>query len=268
MNCQTARNHLLGSERPARPANAVAAHLSTCPDCRTYQQRLLQLERGVPLLPVAPSSGKVDLVREVLHGTRFGPVSVKAPVRGWQRKERGLRKLAAAFALAAGLLFFAVGWWVWQHRGNPEIAVSPTPRHSRGESLAERVERLSPGVTRQVAEARTSAERLRGWAHVADDLRDRVRRGAEAGDAEQMRDLARLYEEVVRDGILAHARGLPGDDRPVLFSIADRLKAVGDEATRLAEAAPAASAEALLQIASVARTANQQLRALARGEEV
>jgi hypothetical protein len=230
----------------------------------------LQLERSAAFLPVASSGGKVDVVRDVLHGPAYGPVAAKPKVAGWQRKERGLRKLAIAFALAASLLFVAFGSWLWQRqRGNDLTQTGPT--HPQ-ETLLDRLARHDPKVRDAIEKARTAGERMQVYANAADGLRGKVRERAR--NAHDLTELASLYDEVVRDGILTQARDLGdlgdlaiADRAALLHPIAERLSETESEASRLATELPAA-AEPLRQIARAARDGNQRLLALARGERV
>src|SRR5207248_5628980 len=45
----------------------------------------------------------------------------------WRRRERALRKVAITFAMAAGLLFFALIWYAWQQQREGQV-VSPGPQ--------------------------------------------------------------------------------------------------------------------------------------------
>jgi len=125
MKCKAVRHHLLASERPARPAAVVADHLAHCPACRSWQRQLARIERLVPELRLPPSNGKLDCVREVIHGTAYGRDGQRET--SWQRRERALRKVAITFALAAGLLFFALVMYAWQHQRDEHWANTMPP---------------------------------------------------------------------------------------------------------------------------------------------
>ena len=262
MNCKAIRQHLLGSEQLTRPPTPVANHLALCPACRELQQQLVRMERLVPYLPVARSSGKIDLVREVLHGSAFGPVQPGQHSEGWQRKERGVRKLAAAAALAAGLLFCALGIYAWQRQPKDEVA-NPTIRPR--DTLADRLARHDPRLRDRLDAARTSGERVAVLADAADQLHRDARAKARAGKPADLAKLARLYDEVVRDGrdgLLAQAREIQDSQRADLLTpIAERLARAESEARTLAKELPEAAGP-LGDIALVAQNGQERLKAL------
>jgi hypothetical protein len=265
MNCKAIRQHLLGSEQLTRPPTPVANHLALCPACRELQQQLVRMERLVPYLPVARSSGKIDLVREVLHGSAFGPVQPGQHSEGWQRKERGVRKLAAAAALAAGLLFCALGIYAWQRQPKDEVA-NPTIRPR--DTLADRLARHDPRLRDRLDAARTSGERVAVLADAADQLHREAQNKAGAGaKSADLAKLAHLFSEVVdgRDGIVAQARLMPDAElADVLNPIAERLARVQSEARTLAKQLPDAAGP-LGDISLAAGNGQEKLRALVRG---
>jgi hypothetical protein len=118
MNCVMARRHLLGSERPARPAATLAAHLANCPACRTLQRRLVRLEQNIPRLPVPVSRPPTGLLEQVLCAPKLvkPPTHLAPPA---DPREAGRQKLALSFALAAALAVFALCWWAWPHKSHP-----------------------------------------------------------------------------------------------------------------------------------------------------
>src|SRR4051794_32252883 len=124
MNCAAIQRSLLSCERPEQPPLEVCRHLVGCDACRDCQRRLVEVEQQLPLLPVPPSTGREAFVARVRAGEV--PVAGRSGVLPlWlQRsrpplKERGLKKLALAFALAAALSAFALGWWAWPHAVDP-----------------------------------------------------------------------------------------------------------------------------------------------------
>jgi hypothetical protein len=264
MNCNALRKYLLASEQPARPPGPVAGHLAECAECRDWQQQLVKMERLVPYLPVARSSGKVDLVREVLHGPTYGPNRAGVS-EGWQRRERGLRKLAVAAALAAGLLLCAFGIWIWQRQPGDDVAV-PGPRHPAHETLADRLARHDHRIKDKLDAAKTPGERVAVLADAADQLFDRAK--SHSTKPAEAAKLARLYDEVVREGILTNAREMPDGDRADLLTpIADQLARAESEARTLATKQPDAAGP-LRDFELAARHGQQKLRDLIRGQAI
>jgi hypothetical protein len=266
MNCTTVQSRLLGAEQPARPAAAVREHLEQCPACRAWHRRLVQLEGQIPQLPVPPSEARGRLVRQFLEAgaaDAAGPPPAREPAApAWARlrlalarpgaKERALRKLALAFALAAALAAFALGWWAWPHQQPP--VTPPGPDYLRA-LQGERDQRL--------ARAHTARERVQALAALVDDLQARVRE--HVADADKLDVLAGFYAEVVQGDLVRHARDVPGAERvSLLHEVADRLKRAESEASRLeAEWTQTASARPLHDIATAARQGERSLRALA-----
>jgi hypothetical protein len=219
MKCHLIQTYLLGVEKPGQPPADVQAHLTACAACREWQRQLAQLEQNVGLLPVPASTGKADLLRRLRSEPFAGGV-----YRG-RNKERGLQKLSVATALAAGLLLFTFGLWVWQ-REPPRKA--PTG-YALVAGLMQRNLRMAPGGE--------LAKRIETLADVADDLQGETRLLARVAPAEDLEALTRMYERVVREGIEKLALKLPaGQGRQVLEPIRERLAQPGGEAA----ASPAA----------------------------
>ena len=113
MNCQVVRKHLLGSERPGRPPAEASAHLAACAACREWQQRLVQMEQAMSLLPVPPAdAARAALVRRVLTGLLGAPLpaawdDVTAALKGTGREPLGEQDRQALGPLAARFPLFA-----------------------------------------------------------------------------------------------------------------------------------------------------------------
>jgi hypothetical protein len=234
----------------------VAEHLAQCAACREWQRELVRIERLVPHLTVPPSNGLEQCLQEVLHREAYR--RPRAAEVGWQRRERALRKVAVTFAMAAGLLFFSLVWYAFQHQTVVDTKVG-TPRRTELESYVD-------SYDKGALSARTIHERVRRLAHVADRLNDQVRDRAQAGLANELPTLAHQYAVVVREGLLVQAREVPPDERPeLLSSIADQFAHAESEARRLAAQFPAAT-KPLDDIAVIARNGHKELRELIAGK--
>jgi hypothetical protein len=264
MICQAVQNQLLALPDPSRPGVDLRDHLQACAACRQWQHRLLQIERNVPVLPVPSSTGQKAFLRQFLAGSGDAPVVVPPP------KKSGLEKLAlgawppgpwgyAAAAVAAVVLVSLGSWALWRPRELPVLRAAtkaPLPDPFVA-SLMQRDLRL--------AVAETGRERLEVLSDLADDLFQETRqvvRGARAEDLDQM---AQLYEKVVQEGIvhLSRAPSLrAADRRQVLAALADRLAQAGREADRLARGAPQNAVRPLQVIGAAARDADNRLRGL------
>jgi RNA polymerase sigma factor (sigma-70 family) len=259
MNCNITQRLLLASEQIDRPDAAVSQHLARCPSCRAMQRRLGALERAIPQVPLPPSSGPGATIQKLMQLPP--PVPARGPcVRlprlpsPWGPREGGRQKLAVAFALAAALLVFAVGWWAWPHL--------PETRPNQGPDIADQRERQ---LERDLAAARTPNERVRILTRFADDLVEEARNRAD--DAEQVAKLARRFERAVGRELLVHAEAIPAKERAALLGpVRSRLGKTNSDAEKRAaewESAGAAVASSWRTIAHAARDADRQLQRLA-----
>jgi hypothetical protein len=262
------QRRLLTAEQPDQPAADIKSHLADCPACRAWHRRLVQIERQIVVLPVPPSSAKGELLRRILGpATRDAarPAAADRSPGAWSPlapgpRERALRKVSVAFALAAGLLIFALSWWVWPHNAPTPSRGATLTRHERDQNrLDERLARVLHGESPQ--------ERLLKLADLAEDVHGEAR--AMADNAERLDQWARFYTRVVSENLMEQARQLPPADRPaVLEQVAGRLIRTESNASRLAtqlrDSAPR-SAASFSQIALAARKGERDLRALMRG---
>jgi hypothetical protein len=263
VNCTVIQRRLLAAEQPDQPAADIQSHLAECPVCRACQRRLVQLERQIPLLPVPPSTAKAELLHRIL-----GPSTAPAPrplvgerPNPWRStlapgpKERGLRKVSVAFALAATLLIFALGWWAWPHNPPP-----PHPTISREQRDAKKLEeRLA-----KVFLGETPRERVQRLAALAEEIHGEAREMVD--NTERLDQWARFYTRIVGEHLLEQARQVPPEERrQVLADVADRLVGMESKASRLAhqlQTKSPRSATSFDQIAFVAHKGEQDLRAL------
>jgi hypothetical protein len=217
---------------------------------------LVRVERLVPHLMVPPSNGLEACLQEVLHGEacqRSRVIEV-----GWQRRERTMRKVAVTFAMAAGLLFFALVLYTWQHQGNDEL---PAPQ-----TRAPEIDRILADLDPAYKTAPTPHERVHRLATVAERLNDQVHNRAQAGLMNELATLAHQYAVVVREGLLIQAREVPPEERSqVLSSIAEQLARAESEARRLAAQFPVAT-KSLDDMAIVACNGHKELRELIAGK--
>jgi len=157
--------------------------------------------------------------------------------------------------IAALLLIALSAYELRNHFGEPQSSGSKSISEPLLAELVERDMRLSS--------AGTPAERVAILADIADVLARNLGPLAHADAHEDLSTLAKLYENVVRSGLLHQARALRETERlPVLGPIADRLKEVANTAERLARQSPAEQVQPLLDIVAVARQGSSELRAL------
>jgi hypothetical protein len=266
MSCEATRRDLLNAERPGRPPAALRPHLAGCPACRDWLRKLVELEARVPQLPV-PRSGAAKA--RFLQQLREPPVvaeslRVVAPELPFiPPKERGLRKLAVALALAAAVVLFAVGLSLWpQNSGAPAQPVV--------QARVDPVALLRRRRDHSLELAQTPRQRVEVLHEFTDGLLLEARQPGDLPAAERLEQLATVYSESVTS-LLQLAKdytqaGPPEERQKLLQKLAGELARTESEFERLAAAAPEASSPPLRRIATAARQGDRGLRRLAVGE--
>jgi hypothetical protein len=254
VNCTVLQRRLLSSEQPAQPAADIKSHLAQCPSCRAWQRRLVQMERQVPLLPIPPSTAKDQFLQRIC-GTDNGEAgrpAIADPATLWRStlapgpKERALRKVSLAFALAASLLVFALAWWAWPH----------------DQEQARLQERLHESL-----HADTAKERVLRLAKLAEDVHSQAHKLVD--NSERLEQRAQFYSRVVGEHLIEQARQLPPADRAVVLQkVAESLQRAESAASRweaqFQTTAPR-SAASFRRIALTSRKSERDLRALLNG---
>ncbi len=263
MSCEATRRDLLSAERPDRPPPALRPHLAGCPACRDWLRQLVELEARVPQLPV-PRSGAAKA--RFLQQLREPPVvaeslRVVAPELPFiPPKERGLRKLAVALALAAAVVLFAVGLSLSPRQADESERIAYQAPTSPAEVWRRRRDR-------GLELAQTPRQRVEVLAEFADGLLLEARQPGDLPTAERLEQLATVYSETV-SSLLKLAKdytqaGPPDERRALLPRLAGELGRTESEFERLAAAAPEASSPHLHRIAAAAREGDRGLRRLA-----
>jgi len=263
VNCTIVQRRLLSAEQPDQPAADIKSHMGQCPSCRAWQRRLVQMERQVPLLPIPPSTTK-DLFLQRLTGTCQGDTgrpAIADPATLWRSqlmpgpKERALRKVSLAFALAASLLVFALAWWSWPHDHIPAPDFAQQDQARLEESLHTSLY------------ANTPKERVLLLVQLAEEVHGEARKLADNSDRLEQRAL--FYSRVVGEHLIEQARQVPAKDRAVVLQrVADSLREAESTASRweaqLQKSAPR-SAASFRRIALASRKSERDLRALMNG---
>jgi hypothetical protein len=274
MQCPTCQNELLAATNPGQPSPEAAEHLAGCPACQEWQRQLLLIERNVSRIPVPTTQTKEVLLRRLVSE----PVPVRQPAtlplprRSWRMPAIAVAGLVAAVILIACGIFLGNFLSRSLRPGGPAPLAKrrePASTTSRKQTTTVRKGPAAPAPSPllarilacdvTLAEAGTPRQRLESLASLADALQGETRAVAkEAGGAKNLPTLARLYEKVVRDGIVARAGTVPAAERPaVLMPIAERLRRTTREVREMA-----GRSGPLLQIAAVAEAGDRQLRKL------
>lgn len=259
MNCDLIHRRLLALERPNRPPPDVRQHLAACSACRAWHEHLVQIEADVPRLPVPPAVRKEEFFPRLLKESPPVHLSVFSPPRLVQR-ERGMKKMAVAVALAATLLIVAMGVWIAnQNRPGPSnrTPVVDQGKNKRDTRLAKRLER-DP----RWQEALTDGKQVEFLDTLAHDAAYRAMALAKESSLATLDDELGLYVEAI-DRLSYEAQFIADkDERKLrLLPIAQRLALVTSEAKRLAEMHPKAG-NRLERLAKVALVGEQRLRQL------
>jgi hypothetical protein len=290
VNCLTCQRELLLAEDPRQPAPAVAEHLASCAACRACQEQLLRLEARIARLPVPPAETRAAFLHRLVQGSEAAP---PASTTASQLRRRRLW-VPLTVGLAAALVFAFCLWLLgprWQQllgpapgaRGPvgaahqqpaPEEPAAPLREPGAPASSQPLVPQPAPHPAPEdallaqalacdlsLAEAETPAQTLETLATLADLLQGEAQRTA--GDLQNLQLLARLYERVLQEGLVASARDLPATERPaILLPIAQRLERVQQDWQARAGQAPPASAPIFRQLAAAAAMGGRQLQEL------
>jgi hypothetical protein len=264
VNCTVLQRRLLSCEQPDQPDADLKSHLARCPSCLAWHRSLVRMERSIYLLSVPPSTAKEEFVQRFLSSRSPRP-PIADPSTLWRTtlssgpKERGLRKVAVAFALAASLLVFALAWWSWPH---PPYAKPDLVRLEQVRLQARLEERLANSLQRD-----TPKERVLRLAKLAEEVHGEARELVD--HSERLKQWAEFYTRVVGEHLLEQARQLPPEDRlAVVESVSLSLRETESRASRFAsqlqDSAPH-SAASFRRIALASRKGEQDLRALMNG---
>lgn len=259
MNCAAIQRRLLSLEQPEQPTAEIKSHLAQCPSCRTWQRRLVQMERQVPLVLVPPSTTKDEFLQRIRGESAARTIADPATLSRYRLasgpKERALRKVSLAFALAASLLVFALGWWSWPH-------TPPSLPDLARQEQARLEQRLSDSLRSD-----TPKERVLRLAQLAEELHGEARTLVD--HSERLDEWSRFYARIVGEHLIEQARQLSPEERPVVVQkIAQSLSDTESHASRFAaqlkNAAPR-SAASFERIAMASRKGERDLRALLKG---
>src|SRR5262245_1311780 len=155
MKCSDLRRQLAHLERLDRPSAEGRAHLSRCDGCRAWYQKLLRIERQVPLLPAPTSQRKAAFINQVLAGHvqvgRTNPNILPLRRSGSRPslrtdRDRHQQKLALATALAAGLLVFAAAFGALQLKPATPTSSAPAPTNPQIVILEKQIKDLPPDM--------------------------------------------------------------------------------------------------------------------------
>lgn len=261
MNCDTIHRRLLSLERPEQPPADLRGHLASCPACRSWHQRLVEVETRTARLPLPPPERKLAFL-DKLRQPAPAPATLRFQpgVRGQEPgfKERGRLKIAIAVAGAAALLLIALGVATWPRGQGP---IERTPKATRPSLLTLRLKEDA-----RWAKARTPQQRLDVLSDLADEVHSTARKIAHTDNLKDIDREVDLYREIVQRITSTEAREIDARERTKLLKpLAQRLAMAESQARQLAESPTLRDTPAavpLRELAAVAREGDQQIRAL------
>jgi hypothetical protein len=231
MSCENVREQLLACETPERPGASLSAHLRHCPACRAWWRRWVRLERQLPQLPVPVPPVPASL----FEALELRPVHLPS-VSATPARERARSKAALASSLAAALLLFAVGWWLWPHLGD----ASSKPQRS-----------YTQRRDAYLANVRQPSQQAHALLNLADELL------AEA-NAAQAKTLQEALEQLFEHDLFTCVEAVPVGQRPELLHRLGRLESRSERLA--ASTRNDRLAEALKRSAESVRRADRRLR--------
>jgi hypothetical protein len=168
--------------------------------------------------------------------------------------------------LAAALLLAAGAWWAFSG-GNGSAPVAAA--HRNNPFLGKIVQRNI-----ELAKAETPAKKLQilGW--LAADISDEARSLSRAASPEQLQDIARLFDNTVKDGIVKQAEKLspqaltPKELKDEFGALATKLAGVATETEKMLNEVSPEAKPALQRIVDRARDGQKKLAELARAKGV
>lgn len=257
MNCQAVQNKILALPDPRSVPDPLRVHVLECPGCRAWAEQAARLEGLLELLPVPPALGdkKLALIADLTHGrTEVAPAAAQPETfRGW------LRKNAALVGGLAAAVLVVTGAWIFSGGGNPPVvAAQEPPRDPFLDKL------VKQNVT-VLAKADTPAKKLQALGDLADNLASEARGLARIASPDDLRDVARWFDKVVKDGVvrqadkIAPAAMTPAERKALLESLARKLEATAAEVEKVAGECPPESKQHLQRIAEAARDGQKKL---------
>jgi hypothetical protein len=251
--CRSIQRRLLALSAPDDPPAAVREHLEGCADCREWQRRVVQVERGVGLLPVAPSQAGVAFLREF-----------RAADTPWQRLRARVRLAprwqVAWVSAAAGVLLVLGGLSILPGAipggRQPIDPVAPDPLVAK---LYQR--------NLDLAKPSTPQKQIETLVYLAEDLRGESQSLAATLDGRQLLNdvLAKSYSRVVDavvDQSRIQAKVLNEKQRQELLVPVERLlaRASDDAEQTVRETGIDSANHPLLSIANSARKARDGVK--------
>ncbi|WP_439629167.1 hypothetical protein [Gemmata sp.] len=261
MNCQTVQNKILALPDPRHVPDALRSHVNACAGCRAWAELAGRLEGLVAQLtaPAAPADKKAALIAKL----RTQPATVEVATEGPATFRTWVKQNAALVGGLAAAVLVAVGAWAMLGRNGPRPDVElASPRDPFLEKMVQRDVAL--------AKAATPAQKLQALGGLADDLSAEARGLARIASPDELKDVARWFDRVVKEGVVPRAKDLssdagstPAERKAQLADLATRLGHAADEVKKASGEVPPDAKPILERIADTARFGQKKLQDLA-----
>jgi hypothetical protein len=257
MNCQVVQNKIIALADPRLVPDALREHLAGCAACRDWAQQAARLEGLLEDLPAPapPADRKAALVEQITLGAPIitRPLAMPAGQRE-SRLAAFLQRNAVVIAGLAAAILVAVGIWnIFPRASKPDLA-QPIPDDPFLKKMVAR--------DLDLAKADTPAKRLVVLGGMAEDLSVQARSLARVASADELRDLARWYDKVVKGAIVKQAEKMhgvtltPAEAKARAEMLGALTKQLGDSAAetdKLLNSVPPGAKPVLQKIADAAR---------------
>ena len=260
MNCQVIQNKILALPDPRLVPDPLRAHVAGCAACQAWAKQAAHLEGLIEQLPAppAPADRKTVLVGKLVRGEPLTTQPLATPAQPRESVLTFLRRNAMVVGGLAAAVLIALGVWAFFPKNGPKPEMAAMPDDPFLKKMVQRDLAL--------AKTKTPAERLQVLGEMADDLSGQARALARVASPDELRDLARWYDKVVKDAILKQAENMPIHamdltERQTQFkALADKLGETAAETDKLLGAVPPDAKPALQKIADSARDGQKKLK--------
>ncbi len=264
MNCQVVQNKILALPDPRVVPDPLREHVVGCAGCQAWAKQAARLEALLEQLPtpLAPADKKDALIGNLVRGDAIIARPATVPVQ--PREARVLtflrRNAAVIGGLAAAILVALGAWALFPRPAKPEMA-QPLPDDPFLRKIVQRDLAL--------ANAKTPAERLQILSGLADDLSVQARSLARVATRNELGDLARWYDQVVKNAIVPQAENAPAfvmvpaertAREALLESLAKKLNENAAETDKLLSEVPPEAKAALQRMTESAREGQKKLQ--------
>jgi hypothetical protein len=276
MNCESARNRLLALPDPSEVPAGLAEHVESCAACQAWQQLLTRVEGAI--IATAPPGYAGEAKKALLE--KFAKPKLIVAKKGSSLKLKKPAAKAAATILPAAprrplgerlARFWPAGVAAAVVLTGVLIWSSLKGGKNDGQSLA--AAPADPFLEKVVVAkvkldtAPDATARLNVLDVLGNDIHAEARTLAQIAPGAEMDSLAAMYEKVVGEAMIEHARGLNIEERrATLPKFVEHLSKAEQDANKLAADASPDSVQPLKEIAKSAKKGRMALAQMMQGQ--